>query len=201
MFRFCAVVATSLLFSFVSASLTGCAPSRQPSEKSASQQPTGEQSASRNPDQKEAHLIRKRLSSGYETLDGWLSVGVDQKTVLERLGAPQKGEDQLWEALGSYVQKWSYPEQGVVLQMESPRQGGEKKVLSLSVESPSSLKTSRGAGVGASEDSVRKLYSAMIDDTVSKEGRSIVVGSIYAGTIFTVENRKVIKIFIGGAAY
>jgi mannose/fructose-specific phosphotransferase system component IIA len=83
--------------------------------------------------------------------------------------------------------------------MESERQGGVKKVLSIIVVQPCKLTTSQNVGIGSSVKTVREKYNKLIDVSNSSTD-FIVVGSIYGGTVFTLKNGVVSKIFIGAAA-
>lgn len=139
-------------------------------------------------------------TSVYETLGGWLTIGISEEEVQKQLGKPEKGKAVLWGALGTYVQQWRFPDQGVALHMELKEKGGPANVLNLKIERPSIMKTSRGIGVGDPESSVLKRYSGQIDFNWSRRGKSLVVGSIYGGTIFTIDHGRVSKIFVGAAA-
>jgi hypothetical protein len=69
----------------------------------------------------------------------------------------------------------------------------------ITIVSPCALTTSQGIGIGSDLKLIQLKYSSQIDKSASDEN-TIVVGSIYEGTIFTLENNKVVKIFIGASA-
>jgi hypothetical protein len=138
-------------------------------------------------------------SINYEILDGWLKLGAEENVVLNKLGEPKKRKDTYWGALGTYVQEWEFGDKGITLQMESEDQRGAKTVRSISITAPCRMLTGQGVGIGSPAKMIAERYSAFIDKEESKEGR-IVVGSIYGGTIFTLTDGKVSKIFIGAAA-
>jgi hypothetical protein len=136
----------------------------------------------------------------YDIIDGWLKIGLDQKVISDRIGEPaKKGDDMYWEAIGTYVQEWKYPSKGITLEMESDSQNGVKHVLMITLESPSTGKTSNLISIGSSKDEVVKSYSDKMSDEFSSD-KQIVVGSLYGGVIFTFENSIVTTIFIGAAA-
>ena len=136
----------------------------------------------------------------HETIGGWLKEQTKQQVVLNKLGEPEKkGDDQNWGATGTFVQNWEYKALGINLEMESERQDGVKKVFSISIEQPCKLTTSQNVGIGSSIKTVREKYFGLIDESNSSE-KYIVVGSIYGGTVFTLKNGIVCKIFIGAAA-
>jgi hypothetical protein len=139
-------------------------------------------------------------TSKCEIIGNWLKLDLAQKYIIDSLGIPeQKGPDEYWGALGTYVQKWDYISKGILLEMESDNQGGEKKVLMVTITSPCKLSTSRGVCIGANDLQIREKYGNLIDASNSSN-KSIVIGSIYGGTIFYLNNGVVSKIFIGAAA-
>ena len=135
-----------------------------------------------------------------EILDNWLGVNVNEQLVLEKLGKPDSlGTDECWEALGTYVQTWKYTKEGVLLSMESEEKDSPKHVLLITIKPPCKMTTRQGVGIGTSRDAVEKAYNSLIDRDMSTD-RSIVVGSIYGGTIFSFSKGVVNEIFIGAAA-
>ena len=135
-----------------------------------------------------------------EVIGGWLKESIKQQMVIDKLGLPEKkGEDEYWGAIGTYVQNWEYPSLGMTLEMESESQGGDKKVRSITIIQPCKFTTSQGISIGSDAKTVRDKYLKLIDASNS-DVTTIVVGSIYGGTIFTLEGGVVSKIFIGAAA-
>jgi len=135
-----------------------------------------------------------------ETLNGWLRIGVEQKTIIDSLGIPDnKGEDEYWGATGTYVQEWKYKALGLILYMESGEFEGNKKVFIIEVVSPSSYKTSKGVGIGATMDFVLKKYANEINEEESDQD-VIIIGSIYGGTCFFIKEGKVNNFIIGALA-
>jgi hypothetical protein len=136
-----------------------------------------------------------------EVLDGWLKLGVDGSLIKQKLGEPEKGENKYWGALGTYVQEWRYPANGIELEMESETEAGEKIVSrgGITIASPCTLKTTQRIGIGSPRVDVLRRYKDLID-TVSSDSEKIIVGTVYGGTIFTCKNSLVAQIFIGAAA-
>jgi len=135
--------------------------------------------------------------TNYEILDGWLTLEVSQSIIIDKLGSTEKKDKETYlGATGTYAQTWEYPEKGISLVMESDSEGGRKKVRSISAFYPCKLTTSRGIIIGSSEDFVKEKYLNLINLTES-EPDAIVIGSIYGGTIFTLESGIVSRIFIG----
>ena len=116
------------------------------------------------------------------------------------MGSPEnKGVEYYLSSRKEYLQKWEYSNKGLLLEMVSNRRGGEKKVQSITVTEPCKLSTSQGFGIRASGKDVIEKYSGLIDEKNSSVEK-IVVGSIYGGTVFTLKNEIVSKIFIGAEA-
>lgn len=135
-----------------------------------------------------------------EVIDGWLKESIKQQVVIDKIGNPEiKGEDEYWGAIGTYVQNWEYPSFGINLEMESESQGGEKIVRSITIGQPCKFSTSQGISIGSDTKTVKEKYLKLID-TSNSDANTIVVGSIYGGTIFTLKGGTVSKIFIGAAA-
>lgn len=135
-----------------------------------------------------------------EAIDGWLKESIKQQVVIDKIGNPEKkGEDEYWGAIGTYVQNWEYPSLGINMEMESESQGGDKIVRSITIVQPCKLTTSQGISIGTDTKIVKGKYLKLIDASNSY-ANTIVVGSIYGGTIFTLKDGAVSKIFIGAAA-
>ena len=132
---------------------------------------------------------------------GKLKLGQPAAKVIEVLGTPKsKGKDQLWEAIGEWVQDWEFPAQGLTIAMTSNDKGGAKTIHSLTAKSGCPLATARGIKVGSTEASARTAYQDVEDKEQPKREHTFVAGSIYGGVIFTFKAGKVSEIFIGAAA-
>jgi len=136
----------------------------------------------------------------YDIMDGWLKLGLNQSDVINKLGQPdEKSTEEFWGAIGTYVEKWNYNSKGITLQMDSENKGGNKKVLMITNSKLSQMKTVKMVRINSSRDFVLEKYGADINDEYSSEN-VIIVGSIYGGVIFELENDKVKTIFIGAKA-
>ncbi|MCW6036567.1 hypothetical protein K4A83_09875 [Spirulina subsalsa FACHB-351] len=135
-----------------------------------------------------------------ETLGGWLKVGLPASAIVDQLGdPPQKGEAVFWGAIGTYVQQWDYPSQGINLQMESEESDGEQRVLHLTLSSPSNLKTRQNIGIGSFRTEVEQAYQEYGQVTPDNPN-TFIAGTVYGGIIFEFEDDQVTHIFIGAAA-
>jgi len=136
----------------------------------------------------------------YDIIDNWMKLGLDQETIINRLGEPEaKGKDEEWGALGTIVQQKNYPTKGISLEMESDKENEKKHVLMITLNAPATGKTSGLISIGSKKEDVQKAYSDRINPEFSDD-ESIVVESIFGGVIFTIENNVVTQIFIGAAA-
>ncbi|HBL60638.1 MAG TPA: hypothetical protein DDZ80_19945 [Cyanobacteria bacterium UBA8803] len=132
---------------------------------------------------------------------GELKIGLTAAQVFELLGNPEtRGEIRLWGADGLYHQDWYYPQQGITLNMASETPEERQAVVSITLMSPSQLKTRRGIGIVDSYTKVMQAYKEEEDRGMSIPYESFVAGSIYGGLIFSFENGSVNQIFIGAAA-
>ncbi len=142
----------------------------------------------------------KEASYLSELVDNWLRLNSTQEVIIQRLGSPEQiGEAEYWDAIGQYVQKWEYTNLGIVLEMTTPEEDGEKKVLMITLIDPCTLKTSKLIGIGSTRDDVVSKYKDRINNEFTNQ-KMIVVDSIYGGIVFYHNNTIVYKIFIGALA-
>ncbi|MDF2803222.1 MAG: hypothetical protein K0S61_3125 [Anaerocolumna sp.] len=121
--------------------------------------------------------------------------------VVNLLGAPEnKTEPIVWGADGLEHQTWYYSLKGIELGFIKDEENN-KVIFSINLQSPCTLKTSRGIGIGSRKDEVLKAYKNEINPEENGTDASvIVVGSIYGGLVFVLDNDLVASIFIGAAA-
>lgn len=142
----------------------------------------------------------KHLSSFDLTL-GFLRRNLKQDSIVLMLGEPDSiGVEILEGAEGTFVQDWYYLSKGINLVLYSEEKGDQKNICSILISEPCTYKTERGIGIGDKSSEVISVYKEYIDYSISDSTKSMVVGSIYDGMIFSLENGKVNKIFIGSAA-
>jgi hypothetical protein len=133
---------------------------------------------------------------------GDLRIGMTAQALTQTLASCplDRGSDQLWEADGLYHQNWQNARCGISLDMVSEMRGQAKSVASISVSSPFGSKTLRGIGIGSREPEVEKAYHAEKNAEESLTRVQFVAGSIYGGLIFTFNEGRVSKIFLGAVA-
>lgn len=137
-----------------------------------------------------------------EAIDGWLTIGLPARTVLEQFAPnPIKGDPQFWGALGAYVQPWRYPNQGLGIDMISERVGSEQEILSVTIQAPSTATTARGIGIGSTWAEVEAAYGDEREYGTAGGENIFVAGSIYGGVIFFFDaEERVTEIFLGAGA-
>lgn len=130
---------------------------------------------------------------------GFLSIGIPDSVVVEKLGDPEKKSTaRIWGSDGMEHQSWYYQRQGIELDMI---QKENKQVVDrISIKSPCDYKTQRGVQIGSKEIEVQTAYKTEINPHDSKPDSAIVAGTIYGGIIFGLKNGIVNSIFIGAAA-
>lgn len=131
---------------------------------------------------------------------GDLSLGMTAKQIIEKIGEPaSKSKEEEWGADGWQHQDWEYKTKGISLNMSRERDTSEMEVFSISITSPCLFKTKKNIGIGSAYDEVMKTYAQEINKTASDEN-VVTVGSLYGGIIIEVQNKKVVRIFVGAAA-
>ncbi|MDP4623501.1 MAG: hypothetical protein NWT08_00040 [Akkermansiaceae bacterium] len=140
---------------------------------------------------------------------GGIGIGFPEEHLLamaakEGLGELVKGEDVMWEAIGEAVQSWNFKANGLSVDMASANIGGKKSVNSITIEAPSKLKTERGIGIGSTKGDVEKAYGRYptdeLDAKVIAENGDLLIGSLFGGMIFGLDDGKVTSIFLGASA-
>ncbi len=139
-----------------------------------------------------------KLSQG-ESLGG-LKLDLPEADLLALLGKPEKkGKDIEWEALGEYVQEWTWTKQGVSANMVSLKKGGKKKVLMFTATAPFAGATKKGIRIGSTPAEVAKAYGSYRDKEMSTED-AFIAGTVYGGLQFRFKGGKVVEIFFGASA-
>lgn len=145
----------------------------------------------------------------FDAVIGGIQLGMPEAELMaiaksESMGVPEKGEDILWEAIGEAVQTWDFKEARLSVDMGSSEIGGEKEVFSITVKAASKLKTARGIGIGSTKEDAAEAYADYPTDEfeadVVAENGNLLIGSIYGGMIFKLDNGIISEIFLGASA-
>lgn len=124
-----------------------------------------------------------------------------QETV-KALGNPdEKSKPVEWGADGLMHEDWNWKTKGLLLNMSSGKEAvsASQSVFSITATAPCTLKTKAGISIGSRYDEIKAAYKNMIN-TEESSPEQVVIGSIYGGIIFTIEQNKVSRIFLGAAA-
>ncbi len=132
---------------------------------------------------------------------GELTLGMSHAKVLELLGEPgSKSTNEEWGADGLMHQDWLYKSKGVALNMSGEKGQANQEIFSITISSPCAYKTKKNVGIGSSYKEVMAAYEKDIDKANS-DNKTITVGSIYGGIIFTFsKDGTADTIFVGAAA-
>lgn len=193
------------LYAFLLSASVGCkAPPRVVEPPSAERVVVGEDVAD---DEVASAAEVTRYSWERETI-GELRLGMSAPEVRALLGPPSAAEGPtLSEATGGLLLTWTYPNEGVFLSFEQASTNAESPSVLVSVRilAPSKATTSLRVGIGASFSEALAAYADVNDpdqegDGLVDEYGNIVVGSIYGGLYFRIEDGRVAQMFLGSAA-
>lgn len=149
----------------------------------------------------------KPFTWSIETI-GPLQRKMSGKEVEERIGAPEsKSDPEESPATGEILAWWLYPKHGMSLTMAYESEDAESPALlqNIHIDGSSTLKTSRGIGMGSSLSEVIAAYQDVKDpdqegESIVYDDERIVVGSIYGGVMINLEDGVVTSIFLGQGA-
>ena len=135
---------------------------------------------------------------------GRLQLGLTPREVQRILGNPEDMTKIHYQSsTGEYRYSWGYASKGVGVEfVQSEYEDNEnwqKQASALAVCAPCQYKTPEGIGIGSTYTDVINTYKDYIDYE-SSDNTKVVVGSIFWGTIFFINNGCVNGIFVGAAA-
>lgn len=147
----------------------------------------------------EKHFLKIRFEIIVKESVGKLKIGLSLVNTIELLGVPElKGEPELWDADGEYHQMFSYKMKGIDVDIIG-ESNSLKKVGAIVIQHHCEFKTMQNIGIGSSFAEVKTTYSNKIN-LEDSHNKTIIVGSIYGGLIFTFKDDKVESIVIGSMA-
>jgi hypothetical protein len=130
---------------------------------------------------------------------GAIKFGLTEEQVFDLIGEPEETSEPFFsEVDGETYQHFDYKSKGVFLSFVI-KSDSIKEVRLIEIKVPCSLKTSRQIGIGSTDAEVLNAYKDFINRQYS-DSSEIVVGSIYGGIIFSIQNQKVKSIYIGTTA-
>jgi hypothetical protein len=132
---------------------------------------------------------------------GDLLLGLSDRKTIELLGQPEsKSKAEEWGADGLLHQDWFYKSKGITLNMDNNKGKDKQTIFSITISSPCAFKTNKNVGIGSTYKEVMAAYEKNVDKSAS-DNKTITVGSVYGGIIFTFsKDDKADTIFIGAAA-
>lgn len=133
---------------------------------------------------------------------GGIKLGMTFKELVAALGHPaKKGEAVEWGADGLVHQDWTYPAEGLVLNVSFEKDAliSTGQIFSITAKAPNWYKTKASMGIGSTYSEVQEAYKKDIDPEATDKTQ-ITVGSIYGGIIFSFKNDKAERIFLGAEA-
>jgi len=133
---------------------------------------------------------------------GGIKLEMSYKETVATLGQPgKKGDAVEWGADGLVHQDWTYPAEGLVLNVsfEKDKLLSTGQIFSITATAPNGYKTRAGMGISSTYAEVKQAYKKDIDPEATDKTQ-ITVGSIYGGIIFSFKNDKAEKIFLGAQA-
>lgn len=121
---------------------------------------------------------------------------------VKALGNPdEKSKPVEWGADGLMHEDWTWKAKGLTLNLASGKEAvsAAPTVFSITATAPCTLKTKAGIGIGSSEEEIAAAYKSQIN-TEESSPEQVIIGSVYGGILFTLERKKVTRIFLGAAA-
>jgi hypothetical protein len=141
-----------------------------------------------------------------ETFDG-IAVGMGAAALEKLLGAPdEKGTPVEMGATGMFEADWRWSSRGLRLRMGARSAEEAPTVSAIEIAAPSSLRTSRGVGLGATRAEVEAAYKDALgkgrdpNEPDPDTEQLLVLGSVYGGTFFRFEGGKLVSVFVGAGA-
>ena len=137
----------------------------------------------------------KLADAEHETIGGF-ALGASSDDVVKALGPPvKKSKEETMAATGETVATWSWHG----LEITMAKQDAKYTVNAIGVKPPSTAATSRGIHLGSTRAEVEASYERTKEDH-DADGKSLLVGSVYGGELFTFKDGKLVEIFLGQMA-
>lgn len=133
----------------------------------------------------------------YDTLDNWLTIGISNTVVEEKIGQPDYVSfSERWAFTGYEYQYRQYYDLGLILLFEKNEQGLMVQYIELF---KNTFSTSRNIKIGDSREKTIREYEK-ISNMDNTDTAFSVINNIYEGTFFFFENEKLQRISIGSVA-
>lgn len=133
---------------------------------------------------------------------GDLRLGMPADSTENIAGKPDsKSKPEKWGADEMMHETWKWKDKGLEINVVSdPRNAAAgKQVFSITASTLCPYKTKAGIGVGSTMEEIQAAYKDQINKEESGDDQ-VIIGSMYGGIIFTMQNNKVLHVFVGAAA-
>lgn len=134
---------------------------------------------------------------------GFLKYNLPTSEIIKEIGNPKEKSEAVESWIDGLIhQLWFYKTKGIELDMMTENEKDGQVISNITIKSPCKYLTSTGhIGIGSSKNEVLTAYKNGINlNDYFQSEKQIVVGSVYGGIIFGIENDIVSSIFIGAAA-
>lgn len=132
-----------------------------------------------------------------DTLNGWLTVGVQEELIISQLGLPDsQTTPEIWEFTGYKYYYMHYDDLGLKVLIEDNTRCA--LVHAIEVDSKSQFSTSRNVSVGDRRKYVHEQYGDL--ENFHEEKDVIIINTIYEGTFFVFQDDILVKIHLGSLA-
>lgn len=132
-----------------------------------------------------------------ESFNNWLKKGLKESLIIDKLGNRYKDSLFFSEVSGLDSKILEYNDKGLILWFEKNKK--DFYLTQIEVKNNNEWKTIKGIAVGDDEKKVFESYKGFINNEETYE-EAIVIGDVYDGLFFIVENKKVKEIILGSLA-
>ena len=147
--------------------------------------------------------VGPRVTSGKIDIEtfGPVKIGQPGTATTQAIGQPtSKSKAEEWGADGLIHQEWNYNRLNLVINMAyPPGKETEAIIFSITANGSNTFKTRANVGIGNTYEEISQAYQRDIDKEQSNKN-IITVGSVYGGIIFSFEDGKAYRVFLGPAA-
>ena len=142
-------------------------------------------------------ILAQKVEFVFDTLDNWLTIGVSNTMVEEKIGQPDYvSSPERWAFTGNEYQYWQYYDLGLILLFQKNEQGLLVQYIELL---KNTFSTSRNIKVADSREKTISKYEK-ISNMDNTDTTLSVINNIYEGTFSFFKNGKLHRISIGSIA-
>jgi hypothetical protein len=132
---------------------------------------------------------------------GWLQWQLPEDDILKIAGLPDSLTQLIGdEVRGGYKKEWVYSQMGIKIGLGQEKLEGNSTIYFYWLDESCKLRSKNGIGIGSNAKDVFRVYHNKIDTSNTVLNKRIIVGDIYEGTQFIIQNDTVNKIYVGPGA-